>query len=109
MNVTRLAPGIACLLLVIGCGADEISPSEIERDAKVVLRAELRPGSSGEDGADLTQKYIKFTGVSGTRADAGATLTLFLSPDATEDEAEAVKQALSRDSRVEQVNVERRE
>jgi hypothetical protein len=109
MNVTRLAPGLAWLVLLTGCGAEQRSLSEVERDADVVVRAELRPGSSGEDAAELGEKYITFAGVAGTRGDRGDTLTLFLSPQATEDEAEAVSQALSRESRVEQVEVERKE
>ncbi len=109
VDVTRVAPGLAALVLLIGCGAEQTSLSGIARDAEVVVRAELRPGSSGEDGADLAEEYSKFAGVSGAWAEGGDTLTLFLSPQATEDEAEAVSQAFSRDSRVEQVNVERRE
>ncbi len=109
MNVARLTPGLACLVLLTGCGSDQRSSIDIERDAKIVVRAELRPGSSGEDAADLGKKYIEFASVAGTRGDGGNTVTLFLSPQATDDEAEAVSQALSRESRVEQVNVERRE
>ncbi len=109
MNVVRLASGLACLVLLTGCGSDQVSASDIQRDAKIVVRAELRPGSSGEDAADLGQKYIKFASVVGTSGDGGDTVTLFLSPQATDDEAEAVRQAISRESGVEQVNVERRE
>ncbi len=105
----RIATGLACLVLLIGCGSDLLTSQEAERDAKIVLRAELRPGASGEDAADLTEKYIKFSGVAETHGGGGDTLTVFFSPEATEDEADAVRQALSRESRVEQVNVERRE
>jgi hypothetical protein len=109
MNVTGLAAGIASLFMLIGCGVEQTSLSQIQRDARVVLRAELSPDSSGDDGADLTHEYSKFDGISGARADGGDTLAVFLSPEASEDELDAVKQALSRDSRVERVSVERRD
>ncbi len=108
MNVPRVAPWLACLILLSGCGAEQTSLSETESEARVVVRAELRPGSSGEDGAALADKYSKLASISGAKADGGDTLTLFVSPQATDDEVEAVRQVVSRDSRVEKVKVERR-
>ena len=104
----RLTAALGCVVVLLaGCSA-EATRESIQREAEVVIRADLRSASTGEDAAELTEKYIKFPGVAGTEGDAGDTLTLFLSPKATEDEAEAVRDALSAEPRVEQVRVERR-
>ncbi len=56
----------------------------------------------------MADKYSKLASIAGARADGGDTLTLFVAPQATEDEVEAVRQVVSRDARVESVRVERR-
>ena len=108
MKMTSPTAALASLVVLLsGCSA-EATRDSIEREAEVVIRADLSPTSTGEDAAELTEKYIKFPGVAGTEGDPGDTLKLFLSPEASEDEAEAVWDALSAEPRVEQVRVERR-
>jgi hypothetical protein len=90
------------LLLVSGCGGGSASTSsgDIERDARVVLRADLQPGSTGETAARLVHEYFDLEGVAGTRGDAGQHVWLFSTPDATATEVSAALSALRSDPSV---------
>lgn len=53
------------------CGeGDEgaVSPDQIQRDAKVIFRADLKPGSTGEAAARIVRQFAGMEGVRGTRA-----------------------------------------
>ena len=62
------------------------------RDARVVLQADLKPGSTGMTAARLSQEFTDLKGVAGTRGDAGQHVWVYSTPDAT---ARGVSAALS--------------
>lgn len=90
------------LLLVSGCGGGSASTSsdDVERDARVVLRADLQPESTGKTAARLVQKYIDLEGVAGTRGDDGQHVWVYSTPDATAAEVAAALSALRMDPSV---------
>jgi len=106
---TRKVAAVATLLLAMsGCGGGSASTSsgDVERDARVVLQADLRPGSTGKTAARLAQKFIDLEGVAGTRGDAGQHVWIYSTPDATAAEVSAALSALHADpsiGRVEKV------
>lgn len=79
----RQVPGARRALLSTGlllvaaalaaCGADAVSVStdQIKQDAKVVLRADLRPGSTGVTASRIVRQFIDVDGVWGTHGDDG--------------------------------------
>lgn len=91
---TKIAVVAILLLAPSGCGCGSASTSSVdaERDARVVLQADLKPGSTGKTAARLTQKFIDLEGVAGTRGDGGQHVCIYSTPDAT---AEEVSGALS--------------
>ena len=97
------------LLLVSGCsgGSDSISSGDIERDARVVLRADLQPGSTGETAARLVHKFFDLEGVAGTHGDAGRHVWVYTTPDATSAEVSAALSRLRADPSVVRVEKER--
>ena len=97
------------LLLVSGCsgGSDSISSGDIARDARVVLRADLQPGSTGETAARLVHKFFDLEGVAGTHGDAGRHVWVYTTPDATSAEVSAALSALRADPSVVRVEKER--
>jgi hypothetical protein len=106
----RSAGAVAGLLLLLpGCsgGSDSISSGDIERDARVVLRAGLQPGSTGETAAQLVHKYFDLEGVAGTHGDAGRHVWVYTTPDATSAEISAVLSAIRTEPSVVRVEKER--
>lgn len=103
------AAAVATLLLATsGCGDGSASTSsgDAERHARVVLQADLQPGSTGKTAARLAQKFIDLEGVAGTRGDAGQHVWIYSTPDATGaqvSEALAAMHAESSVVRVEKV------
>lgn len=96
------------LLATSGCGGSSASTSsgDAERDARVVLRADLQPGSTGKTAARLAQQFIDLEGVAGTRGDAGEHVWIYSTPDASAAEVSAALSAMHADrsvSRVEKV------
>src|SRR3954452_5631151 len=72
--VARKIAVVATMLIVAsGCGGGSGSTSsgDAERDARVVLQADLKAGSTGKTAARLTHKFIGLEGVAGTRGDGG--------------------------------------
>jgi hypothetical protein len=61
----------------------------------VVLRADLKPGSTGMTAARLTQRFIDLDGVAGTRGDAGEHVWIYSTPDATAEQVATARSALS--------------
>lgn len=91
------AVAVAALLLAAsGCGGGSASTSsgDVERDARVVLQADLRPQATGATAARLAQKFIDLKGVAGTRGDAGQHVWVYSTPDATASEVSAALAAI---------------
>jgi len=97
------AVAVATLLLATsGCGGGSASTSsgDVEHDARVVLQADLQPGSTGKTAARLAQKFIDLDGVAGTRGDAGHHVWIYSTPDATGAQVSAALAALHAESSV---------
>jgi hypothetical protein len=92
------------LLAASGCGgvssAASASSGQVQHDARVVFRADLRPGSTGQAAALIAQRFILISGVSGTRGDGGRHVWIYTTPDVTSAEVAAIRQDLSRDPSV---------
>ena len=102
----RKTAAVAILLLATsGCGGGSGSTSsdEVERDARVVLRADLHPGSTGKTAARLAQEFIDLDGVAGTRGDAGQHVWIYSTPDATSEEVSAALAAMKAEPSVARV------
>ncbi len=86
----------ALLLATSGCGGSSSSTSsgDVERDARVVLQADLQPGSTGRTAARLAQKFIDLQGVAGTRGDGGQHVWIYSTPDATSADVNAALSAM---------------
>src|SRR5262245_12108086 len=86
----------AMVLAAPGCGGGSASTStgDAERDARVVLQADLRAESTGKTAARLAQKFIDLEGVAGTRGDAGQHVWVYSTADATDSEVSAVLAAM---------------
>ena len=74
---------------------------------RVVLRADLQPGSTGKTAARLAQKFIDLDGVAGTRGDAGHHVWIYSTPDATGAQVSAALAALHAESSVVRVETVR--
>jgi hypothetical protein len=63
----------AALVAAAGCdgGAASVSTDQIHREAQVVWRAELQPGSTGQMAARIVRTLIRVDGVWGTHGDDG--------------------------------------
>src|SRR5262245_24354603 len=63
----------ALMVAAAGCGggAASVSSDQIRREAQVVWRAELQPGSTGQTAARIVQTLIDVDGVWGTHGDDG--------------------------------------
>lgn len=99
-----------CLLALSGCSGGSASTSsrssgDVERNARVVLQADLQPGSTGKTAARLVRKFIHLESVAGTHGDAGQHVWVYSTPDATAAEVSAAVFALRADPSV--VRVER--
>jgi hypothetical protein len=98
----KCAAVVVVLLATAGCGGGSASTSsgDVERDARVVLQADLQPGSTGKTAARLAQKYIDLEGVAGTRGDSGQHVWIYSTPDASAAEVSAALSALHADPSV---------
>ena len=104
--LARKATAVATLLLVTsGCGGGSASTSstDAEHNARVVLQADLRPGSTGKTAARLSQKFIDLGGVAGTRGDGGQHVWIYSTPDATSEEVSAALAAMKAEPSVARV------
>lgn len=116
----RTAAGLTCLLLVTACESESRNTSTtefettddgtglIEPGFRTVLRVDMRPGSANEDSRALQEKYIKFSGVQEVGGGDTIDTLIIFKPEVTKDQVVKVRQALSDESSVEQVNVEHR-
>ncbi len=76
----------ALLVAPAGCGGDgkgSVSSNQVQRDAEVVLRADLRPGSTEETAARIVRRLVDFDGVAGTRGDSGEHVWIYSTTDVT--------------------------
>ena len=73
----------AALLLTTACGGSSAATTGDVARASAVVVAELRTGSTGQDAALLTRRYLSAGGVLSTHGDAGTTVQVFLRKDAT--------------------------
>jgi hypothetical protein len=116
----RSAAGLTCLLLVTGCASETTNTSTstdftettdgtrlIEPGFRTALRVDMRLGTSAADSSALIDEYGRSSGVESISSREGEALVIF-SSDATEDDVVEVRQALSKESTVEQVSVEHR-
>lgn len=91
------AVGVTALVLAAsGCGGGSASTSsgDAERDARVVLQADLRPQATGSTAAHPVQTFVDLKGVAGTRGDAGQHVWVYSTPDASDSEVSAVLSAM---------------
>jgi hypothetical protein len=97
-----LSGAVTGLLLLSGCGGGSasISSEDVEHNARVVLRADLQPGSTGETAAEMVHRYFGLDGVAGTHGDAGQHVWVYSTPDATAAEVSAAMSALRADPSV---------
>ena len=108
-GLARTIAVIAILLVATsGCGGGSASTSsgDAERDARVVLQADLKAGSTGKTAARLTQKFIELEGVAATRGDGGEHVWIYSTPDATGAQVSAALSAMQAEppvARVERV------
>ena len=82
-----------------GCGEGDkgsVSSDQLERDAKVVFRADLKPGSTGETAANIVRRFADVEGVWGTRGDDGKHVWIYGVTDATPEQIDAMEQRLRR-------------
>jgi hypothetical protein len=95
------------VLAVSGCGGGSASTSsgDAERDARVVLEADLRPQATGMTAARLAQKFVDLHGVAGTRGDSGQHVWVYSTPDASKADVAAAVVAMWSEASV--VRVER--
>jgi hypothetical protein len=94
------AAALAAVVLWTGaaCGqADEgsVSSDEFERDAKVIFRADLGPGSTGETAAKIVRRFARVDGVWGTRGDDGKHVWIYGMADATLEQIGEIEQRLN--------------
>jgi hypothetical protein len=94
-----LATGSACG----GGEASSVSSDEIQRDAKVVLRADLKSGTTGETAAKIVRRFISVEGVWGTRGDDGKHVWIYGTTDVTSEQAKSIHRQLEDVSSVESV------
>jgi hypothetical protein len=87
-----------------GCGGESsVSSDEIQRDAKVVLRADLKSGSTGETAAKIVRRFTRVEGVWGTRGDDGKHVWIYGTTDVTPERARSIQRQLESVSAVESV------
>ena len=92
----------AALLAAGGCGGASSASSsgssgQIQQQAKVVFRADLKPGSTGQTAARIAQRFIRVSGVRATRGDSGQHVWIYTARDVTPAEVQAIRRDLSRD------------
>lgn len=108
-RTTALVAALGILLACSGCagGSASTSSAEAERDAKAVLRADLKQGATGQTAADLGERLIHVPGVWGTRGDAGTHVWVYTNKDGTESQIAGIRDLLERDFAVASVQRER--
>ena len=85
----------AALSTATACGgASSSSSDQIARDAKVVMRADLKPGSTGATAAMISQQLIRLDGVWGTHGDSGGHVWIYITTDATPGQVSAIHRRL---------------
>jgi hypothetical protein len=84
-------------------GAASVSSDEIQRDAKVVLRADLKAGSTGETAAKIARRFTRVEGVWGTHGDDGRHVWVYGTTDVTPKQAKSIQRQLEGVSTVESV------
>jgi hypothetical protein len=92
-----LSAGAAC------SGASSVSSVEIQRDAKVVLRADLRSGTTGETAAKIVRRFMRVEGVWGTRGDRGKHVWVYGTTDVTPEQVKSLQRQLEGVATVESV------
>ena len=92
-----LSAGAAC------GGAGSVSSDEVQRDAKVVLRADLKAGSTGETAEEIVRRFARVEGVWGTHGDAGRHVWVYGTTDVAPEQAQAIQRQLEGVSTVESV------
>jgi hypothetical protein len=86
------------------CGGEaSVSSDEMQRDAKVVLRADLKSGSTGETAAKIVRRFTHVQGVWGTRGDDGKHVWIYGTTDVTSEQAKSIHRQLEDVSSVESV------
>ena len=77
------------------CGGEaSLSSDEIQRDAGVVLRADLKPGSTGETAARIVRAFARVEGVWGTRGDNGKHVWIYGTPDVTSGQVRSIQRKI---------------
>lgn len=92
-----LSTGTAC------GGASSVSSDEIQRDAKVVIRADLKSGSTGATAAKIVRRFTRVEGVWGTRGDDGKHVWIYGTTDVTPEQTRSIQRELEGVSAVESV------
>ena len=72
-------------------GASSSSSDQIPREAKVVFRADLKPGGTGAAAARISQQFIRLDGVWGTHGDSGRHVWIYSTTDATPGQVSAIR------------------
>jgi len=80
-----------------------VSSDQVQRDAKVVFRADLRSGSTGKTAAKIVQRFTRVDGVWGTRGDDGKHVWIYGNTDVTPEQANAIQAQLEDVTSVESV------
>jgi len=108
-RASRTVAVAALVLAASGCGGGSASTSsgDAERDARVVLQADLRPAATGRTAARLAQKFIELEGGAGTHGDAGQHVWVYSTPDATDSEVSGVVAAMQAEPSVVRVEKNR--
>jgi hypothetical protein len=86
-----------------GGGKASVSSDQVQRDAKVVLRADLKSGSTGEIAAKIVKRFTHVEGVWGTRGDDGKHVWIYGTTDVTPEQAKSIQRQLEDVSSVESV------
>jgi len=86
-----------------GGGKASVSSDQVQRDAKVVFRADLRSGSTGKTAAKIVQRFTRVDGVWGTRGDDGKHVWIYGNTDVTPEQANAIQARLEDVTSVESV------
>ena len=85
----------ATLSTATACGgASSSSSDQIARDAKAVMRADLKPGGTGATAARISQELIRLDGVWGTHGDSGHHVWVYSTTDATPGQVLAIRRRL---------------
>lgn len=89
---------IALVVAAAGCGrgAASVSSDQVRREAEVVWRAELRPGSTGATAARIVQSLIDVDGVWSTHGDDGQHVWVYSLADVSPRQMGKIRQRVER-------------